>query len=112
MNDTIQSIIDPYMPVSTESNYFLTRKEFWLGMAVLFSLLVIIVLELKLIKDRKFNDETSVKLLLSTLVIIGALFTIMTGFTDTQLAPIFGLFGTIAGYLFGKNESKSSKSDE
>jgi hypothetical protein len=41
-----------------------------------------------------------------TLIIIGTMLLISSGFNSEQIAPAFGLFGTIAGYLIGREESK------
>ncbi len=31
---------------------------------------------------------------------------IVAGYTDTEMGPVMGLLGTIAGYLLGKNSSQ------
>jgi biopolymer transport protein ExbB/TolQ len=31
-----------------------------------------------------------------------AVFLVVAGYTDTQIAPVMGLLGTVAGYLLGK----------
>lgn len=37
-----------------------------------------------------------------TLVVTAGLFLITAGYSETQIAPMMGLLGTIAGYLLGK----------
>lgn len=39
------------------------------------------------------------------LIVIGAVFLIVAGYSEKQIAPVIGLLGTIAGYILGK-ESK------
>lgn len=43
-----------------------------------------------------------------TLIVAAALIVIIAGFSDSQIAPIMGLIGTIAGYILGSPE-KSEK---
>lgn len=53
---------------------------------------------------RKDLDSVLVfKLIGLALVVSAALFVIVAGFDDRQIAPMFGLLGSIAGYLFGRN---------
>lgn len=46
------------------------------------------------------------------LIIISAVFLVVAGYSDKQIAPVMGLLGTVAGYLLGKssNEKEVSKS--
>lgn len=39
------------------------------------------------------------------LIIISAVFLVVAGYSDKQIAPVMGLLGTIAGYLLGKSSS-------
>ncbi len=92
--------------------YFLSHKEFWLAVIVLFSLLALIGFEVRLINKRNFSDDNAMKLVLITLVIMSALFLIMAGYDDQIVAPAFALFGTIAGYLFGRSEKNSNNNTD
>jgi hypothetical protein len=38
------------------------------------------------------------------LIIVAAVFLVVAGYTEQQIAPVIGLLGTIAGYLLGKSE--------
>lgn len=42
-----------------------------------------------------------------TIVIVAGLFLIAGGYAQTQTAPMFGLLGAIAGYLFGAGTDKA-----
>jgi hypothetical protein len=44
-----------------------------------------------------------------TLVIVAGLFLISGGFTQTDSAPMFGILGAIAGYLFGAGTDAGSQ---
>jgi hypothetical protein len=37
-----------------------------------------------------------------TLIIIGTMVLICAGYSNDQIAPAMGLFGTVAGYLLGR----------
>jgi hypothetical protein len=55
---------------------------------------------------------TTIRLILVTLVIVGSLFSLSAGFSSEQIAPVIGLFGTLLGFLLGKNDPKDSSSPE
>jgi hypothetical protein len=42
------------------------------------------------------------------LVIIAGLVLMTSGYTDQQVAPMFGLLGTIVGYILGRSTPSSS----
>jgi hypothetical protein len=37
------------------------------------------------------------------LIIVCTLFLVVAGYSDKQIAPVIGLFGTIAGYILGRS---------
>lgn len=80
----------------------LTDLEFNLSIIVLVFGLVITLLEVFLIKQRKISGEDSIKFITITLIIISTLFLITAGYSNNQIAPAVGLLGTIAGYLLGR----------
>lgn len=56
--------------------------------------------------------EDALRVFAVTLILIGTLFFISAGFDSKQIAPAMGLFGTVAGYLLGKNiDRKESKNE-
>ena len=97
--------------VEDASYSFLTQKEFWLAIILIFFFLGIILLEYHIIKHRNLENNNIIKILVSTIIIFAALFSIVAGFTDRQSAPAFTLLGTIGGYLFGRNDSKEKIND-
>ena len=44
-----------------------------------------------------------------TLVIVGSILLIVAGYSNQQILPVIGLFGTIAGYLLGATEKNEPK---
>jgi len=46
------------------------------------------------------------------LIITGALFLVVAGYTDKQMAPVMGLLGTLAGYLLGKSPAQGESQAE
>lgn len=88
---------------------FSSNKEFWFGISILVTLIVLIPLLIWIIRKKNIADDLSVKLLLTTIVIVSTLFLVVAGYDDKTIAPAFGLFGAILGYVFGKSENKESK---
>lgn len=41
------------------------------------------------------------------ILVFGTLLVVSSAYTTAQIAPVVGFFGTIAGYLLGRNEQKS-----
>jgi hypothetical protein len=54
------------------------------------------------------NADDVLKLFGTIIIVISAVFLVVAGYTDTQIAPVIGLLGTIAGYLLGR-ESVENK---
>ena len=84
----------------------LSDKEVALSIVVL--LFAIIVISVVLIAFRKHLSDKSEEIGrfgIVTILISGALFLITAGFSNTQIAPAYGLLGTIAGYLLGQGRA-------
>lgn len=61
------------------------------------------------------NADDVLKLFGTIIIVISAVFLVVAGYTDTQIAPVIGLLGTIAGYLLGREstiETKKKEKDE
>ena len=56
---------------------------------------------------KKGADETFLRYFVILTVIFAALFLIVAGYSEKQTAPVFGLLGTIAGYIFGRVTSQT-----
>ena len=83
----------------------MSNREFWLSVCILTFGIVIVIIQYILVRDviRDKTEEIS-RTFIVTLIIIGTLTLISSGFTSEQIAPALGLFGTIAGYLLGRAE--------
>jgi len=111
IQDGVQIVNAP--PVSADGSLpsavnLITDKEFWLSLAVLIFCLAIILFEIHLIKTRQISPNGAIRFVTVTLIISGSLFLITAGFGNNQIAPAFGLLGTIAGYLLGKGSANES----
>lgn len=49
------------------------------------------------------RSESVLRLFGTVLIVISAVFLVVAGYSDTQIAPVMGLLGTIVGYLLGKD---------
>ncbi|KEF42524.1 MAG: hypothetical protein ER33_05600 [Cyanobium sp. CACIAM 14] len=50
------------------------------------------------------NPELIIRLFTTVLIINSAVFFIVAGYSSQQIAPAFGLLGTMAGYVLGKSQ--------
>ena len=88
----------------TETPWWSTRNAMTMSAALLVFGVVVLLLATYLIKVRK-SSEAVLRIFGTILIIVIAVFLVVAGYSDTQIAPVMGLLGTIAGYLLGK-ESK------
>ena len=51
---------------------------------------------------RKKSAEAILRTFGVTLIITAAVFLVVAGYTEAQIAPVIGLLGAIAGYLLGR----------
>ena len=81
-----------------------SSRAFLLTVSLLLFGVIIIFLEFLLLRKR-LNDRIDDlgKFFILTLIIIGTLVLVGAGFNADQIAPVIGLFGTVAGYLLGRN---------
>ena len=64
---------------------------------LIFGLIVLLALSYQ-IKRYNITDHES-RLYIITLVIVSALFLVVAGYSDSQIAPVMGLLGTITGFV-------------
>ena len=93
---------------ATLSDHVLSSPEIQLALIVLAFGVLLIVLQAVVVLKARFDDETTVRLLTLTLVVIATLFTVTAGFAREDIAPVIGLFGTIIGYLLGRQTRGST----
>jgi hypothetical protein len=112
--------VDPMSPPPTNPNpstggnllqaptlggFFTSRTpyEFWLTCIILVfgvSVILLLLWSTRGIRERR-TDDISRSVIIVT-VIVGALVLVTAGYSNDQIAPAFGLFGTIIGYILGR----------
>ena len=101
---TINSLSNATVAESISSNpptwWSVTNAMTISSVVLLFGLLVIL-LATYLIRSG-INTEAVLRIFGTILIIMVAVFLVVAGYTDTQIAPVMGLLGTIVGYLLGK----------
>jgi hypothetical protein len=80
-----------------------TPYEFWLTCLICaFGLAVIYALLFALRRSPNTRPEDIARPIIVVTVITGTLMLITVGYNNEQIAPAFGLFGTIVGYMLGR----------
>lgn len=51
--------------------------------------------------------ESTLRVVGTLVILIAAVFLVVAGYSDKQIAPVMGLLGTVAGYLLGKSSKDS-----
>jgi hypothetical protein len=90
-------------------SFFTTRTpyEFWLTMIVAATGLTVIWMMLKSIeRTQGFRPEDVTRPMIVVTIIMSSLILVIAGFNNEQIAPAFGLFGTIVGYMLGRMSSQ------
>jgi zinc transporter ZupT len=96
------SAISSSTPSSGQTTWWSTTNAATMSSIVLVFGLLICVLVMMLMRQGR-NADSVLKVMGTILIIISSIFLVVAGYTDTQIAPVMGLLGTIAGYLLGKN---------
>ena len=71
-----------------------------------FALLVLALMTYLVVKKPSSDGEMILRVFGTVIIIFGALFLVVAGYTETQMGPVMGLLGAIAGYLLGKTAAK------
>lgn len=80
-----------------------TPYEFWLTCLIcLFGLAVVYALLFGLRRSSNARPEEIARPIIVITVITGTLMLVTVGYNNEQIAPAFGLFGTIVGYMLGR----------
>jgi hypothetical protein len=80
-----------------------TPYEFWLTCIIgLIGLIIIAVLTWSISRMDRPRPEDITRPIIVVTVIIGTLILVTAGYSNEQIAPAFGLFGTIVGYILGR----------
>jgi hypothetical protein len=77
--------------------------EFWLTCLIIafgLTVLALYIYAIRNIRDRRPEDVSRALIVIT--VITGSLVLITAGYSNEQIAPAFGLFGTVIGYMLGR----------
>jgi len=108
MNSTAQQTVQSS---HAESGWWSVADAMTISSCVLIFGLVVMVLATALLYKGKKADDI-LKLFGTIIIVISAIFLVVAGYTDTQIAPVIGLLGTIAGYLLGRSENEKNDRDK
>jgi len=53
------------------------------------------------------SPESTLRVIGTIVILIMAVFLVVAGYSDKQIAPVMGLLGTVAGYLLGKSSKEA-----
>ncbi|WP_157779336.1 hypothetical protein [Burkholderia thailandensis] len=56
---------------------------------------------------RRIPHNAVLRVLGTVLILVFAVFLVVAGYSDKQIASVLGLLGTVAGYLLGKSENSN-----
>ena len=80
-----------------------TPYEFWLTVTIgIIGIVVIILIIYAVRRTERPRPEDITRPVIVVTVIMGTLILITAGYSNEQVAPAFGLFGTIIGYILGR----------
>ena len=117
INDQIQNYQSTKNTTTATEKSSEQYKDWWsthdamtISAAVLVFGCIIMVLATTLLYKGRSADDV-LKLFGTVVIVIFAAFLVVAGYTDTQIAPVIGLLGTIAGYLLGSKDKDISDKD-
>lgn len=90
------------MSAPAAATSYLSSTEGQITLLVLALGALIIVAQFFVLRFKEGTAEDATRAYSITLIIIGTLVLICAGYSNNQIAPAMGLFGTIAGYLLGR----------
>lgn len=86
-----------------------TSYEFWLTCLICFvGIIIIVLLIYSITRYTEAKPEDISRPVIVVTVIVSALILVTAGYSNEQIAPAFGLFGTIVGYILGRLSSSGS----
>ena len=90
-----------------------TRREMVLSISFLLFAIIFMGMIIHAFKKHIREKSGEVERIgIVTVLAVGALYLVMAGFGADKVAPAFGIFGTIAGYLLGQVGPRKCRSDQ
>ena len=94
-------------PAPIAGTHFLSSTEGELTLAII-ALGVLVILALSFVlRTKNASADDAIRAYSITLIIVGTMVLICAGYSNDQIAPAMGLFGTVAGYLLGRKAGPS-----
>ena len=94
------------------TEWWTNQNAMTMSSVVLIFGIVVISLCAWLMRSSRPTSEAILRVFGTVLIITGALFLVVAGYTDKQMAPVMGLLGTLAGYLLGKSPPQGEGQSE
>lgn len=104
-------LVQPVSPGGGSKTWWSNTDAMTISSVVLAFGLVVFLLATYLIKSGKDSDGV-LRFFGTVLIIFLATFLVVAGYSDTQMGPVMGLLGTIAGYLLGRRQDVSPTKTE
>lgn len=95
-------------PDSTASTWWSVTSAMTMSSIVLLFGFLVILLATYLIR-KGTNTEAVLRIFGTILIVVIAVFLVVAGYDNTQIAPVTGLLGTIVGYLLGKETRETNR---
>jgi hypothetical protein len=81
-----------------------SMTEIYLSLGILaFGLILVVFTGIFAHRKNTGWDQEATRVFTISVIVTAGLFLITAGYSDQQIAPMFGLLGTIIGYLLGKS---------
>lgn len=88
-------------------SWWSTTSAMTISAVVLVFGLAVIALATYLIRTSR-DGELVLRVFGTIVIVVLAVFLVVAGYSDTQIAPVIGLLGTIAGYLLGRTAARGN----
>jgi hypothetical protein len=96
---------------SADADWWSVQDAMTISASVLvFGCFIMLLATILLYKGITSHDV--LKLFGTMIIVISAVFLVVAGYSDTQIAPVIGLLGTIAGYLLGSKDTTENDDDK
>jgi hypothetical protein len=93
---------------AASASWWSTKNAMTMSFCVLGFGVVVLALATWLIHRGK-STESVLRVFGTILIITSAIFLVVAGYSDTQISPVMGLLGTVAGYLLGKTSRRTDQ---
>ncbi|MEI6707546.1 MAG: hypothetical protein WCK96_10475 [Methylococcales bacterium] len=96
---------------SSDIDWWSVQDAMTISASVLvFGCFIMLLATILLYKGTTSHDV--LKLFGTMVIVISAVFLVVAGYSDTQIAPVIGLLGTIAGYLLGSRDTTEKEKEK